>query len=782
MLGPRVDIGAYEMSNYYLAENINQGRWYVTIQEAIDAAGTDDHVVVSAGTHSGPGNRDLDFRGKAMTLRSGDPADPAVVAATIIQCHGSSDQPHRGLVFRSGEGAGTVVSGLTITGGVAPVESIGATTNAAGGAILCDGANPTISYCRIYANTSTDRGGGLFCNNASPTLRHCQIEYNVAGNNTGAGGTVGAGGGIHAVGSTILMEDCLLTRNRTDRGPSYANPATGTGINAGDGGAAWCDSSSLTFRNCTLSNNSAGPGGYGYKTNNANGGKGGAVYAASGSLAFVNCTLTANNAGFGSSGYYYASKGNGGSGGALYCSGASLSMTGCTMTGNRAGGGGHDVTDERKGRAGNGGDGGAVYCGTATFTDCLIQGNMAGEGGDGEYGGGAGGHGGGIYSPSGTVTLTRCTVIENAAGHGGWGQEPVRDGGGGGGIAASSVVAHRCTIAGNRTGNGGIANTSYSDFASRDAGNGGGIRCGTITIDNSLIVNNLTGYGPRAGTSKSSAGGDGGDGGGIWCVTGTVTNCTFVGNVTGPGGEGYYDNNSPPGDDGLGPSIDGNPTVRNCIFWFNVRDTRLGLAPDPRSMTFDPMLADLYGPDNDMATWQDNDYHLALGSPCINAGENAGAALFSDTTTSNGTTDTVIVADALQYAVGDQVEYAADGQVRVVAQVGAPDGTIRFDPPLPTASQVGKTIRNYGSGDLAGHARLLQGRVDLGAYESQPAFPGDCNGDGSVDTQDLLVLVAAWGTAADEAGYNAAADLNGDWAVDVCDLLMLVADLGKSVQ
>ena len=134
VLGPQVDIGAYEATAYYLAFNINQSQWSTTIQGAIDAASPNDEVVLSVGTHSGPGNCDLDFHGKAMTLRSSDPADPAVVAATIIQCGGASGQPHRGFVFRSGEGAGTVVSGLTITGGYAPVETIGGVTNAAGGA------------------------------------------------------------------------------------------------------------------------------------------------------------------------------------------------------------------------------------------------------------------------------------------------------------------------------------------------------------------------------------------------------------------------------------------------------------------------------------------------------------------------------------------------------------------------------------------------------------------------------------------------------------------------
>ena len=41
-----------------------------TIQAGIDLAIDGDEVVVSDGTFSGPGNRNLDFRGKLITVRS----------------------------------------------------------------------------------------------------------------------------------------------------------------------------------------------------------------------------------------------------------------------------------------------------------------------------------------------------------------------------------------------------------------------------------------------------------------------------------------------------------------------------------------------------------------------------------------------------------------------------------------------------------------------------------------------------------------------------------------
>ena len=82
---------------------------YPTIQAGIDSAGPGDMVIVSAGTY----NENLDFGGKAITVTSSNPADPNVVAATVIDCAGSG----RGVYFGNGEGASSVLDGLTITGG-----------------------------------------------------------------------------------------------------------------------------------------------------------------------------------------------------------------------------------------------------------------------------------------------------------------------------------------------------------------------------------------------------------------------------------------------------------------------------------------------------------------------------------------------------------------------------------------------------------------------------------------------------------------------------------------
>ncbi len=50
--------------------------------------------------------------------------------------------------------------------------------------------------------------------------------------------------------------------------------------------------------------------------------------------------------------------------------------------------------------------------------------------------------------------------------------------------------------------------------------------------------------------------------------------------------------------------------------------------------------------------------------------------------------------------------------------------------------------------------------------------PGDCNGDGAIDTADLGILIAAFGSS------TLIADINGDGTVDTADLGQLIANFG----
>jgi hypothetical protein len=56
-------------------------------------------------------------------------------------------------------------------------------------------------------------------------------------------------------------------------------------------------------------------------------------------------------------------------------------------------------------------------------------------------------------------------------------------------------------------------------------------------------------------------------------------------------------------------------------------------------------------------------------------------------------------------------------------------------------------------------------------------IPGDVNGDGIVDTEDLLLLLASWGPCPDPP-EDCPADFDGNGTVDTADLLILLANWG----
>jgi hypothetical protein len=131
------------------------------IQAAIDDATHGDVVIVSPGTYTGAGNRDILFKAKAITVRSIDPNDPNIVAATIIDCNGTEEEPHRGFYFNAGEEANSVLVGLTITNGFVTY----------GGAICCEASRPTITNCTLVANSAFFGGVSCrFCNLKWPSL------------------------------------------------------------------------------------------------------------------------------------------------------------------------------------------------------------------------------------------------------------------------------------------------------------------------------------------------------------------------------------------------------------------------------------------------------------------------------------------------------------------------------------------------------------------------------------------------------------------------------------
>jgi len=228
-----------------------------TIQAAINDANDGDTIIVSDGTYTGDGNRDIDFLGKAITLRSENGPENC-----IIDCQGSEDDLHRGFYFHSGEDANSVLDGFTITNGCAY----------SGGAIRClYSSSPTITNCIIRGNVApfepdfpwyfAQDGGGIYCYESSATITNCHFLGNTA---------TGSGGAIRSSNGNVLVSNCMFTGNQASYGGAIALYLDNMSIHNcviignragyefyGSGGGIFSNESTPTITNCTIRGNLA---------------------------------------------------------------------------------------------------------------------------------------------------------------------------------------------------------------------------------------------------------------------------------------------------------------------------------------------------------------------------------------------------------------------------------------------------------------------------------------------------------------------------------------------
>jgi outer membrane protein assembly factor BamB len=275
--------------------------------------------VIEPGVYTGVGNRDIDFLGKAIIVRSVNSLDPCTVAATVIDCEGAG----RGFYFHNEEGESSVLAGLTMTGGYADY----------GGGIRSYSSSPTISNCIITENSASYRGGGIYCRDGEPIIRNCVMTGNTATHGAGISCDWGArptitnctisyntaiqyGGGVFECDGPIT--GCTISGNHAgDSGGGLAGcygkvnscDISGNSANANGGGLWECG----FLNNCIISGNWAGAEGggiaQGYQLNscmvvgNSAAQDGGGMYFCDdwSGISITNCTVAWNHAasGFG---------------------------------------------------------------------------------------------------------------------------------------------------------------------------------------------------------------------------------------------------------------------------------------------------------------------------------------------------------------------------------------------------------------------------------------------------------------------------------------------------
>jgi hypothetical protein len=214
-------------------QNVTQGTRYAFISHAVAEANDADEIVAAPGVYK----ESIDFAGKAVTVRSENPNDPAVVAATVI------DGETQAVAFTAYEDTNSVLSGFTVTG--------------AAYGIYCHASSPTIRNCQILDNTEV--GVKLWeTDAANPVFANCII----AGNG-GAGIEMwsASGGRLRKYNCATVLH-CTIVDNASE-GISGGDPIVVNSIvyaNGRSGAAGQIDAHDATVSGCNVEGGCPGAG------------------------------------------------------------------------------------------------------------------------------------------------------------------------------------------------------------------------------------------------------------------------------------------------------------------------------------------------------------------------------------------------------------------------------------------------------------------------------------------------------------------------------------------
>jgi hypothetical protein len=313
---------------------------YETIQEGIHAAAAFDTVLVLPGTYYGPGNYEINFLGKAITVTSAPARD-----LPVVDC----GYDGRGFILQNGETAGSVLRGFHVY-------------EAYGGGVVCDGASPTIQDC-WFERGSASNGAGVEVLDGSPQIINCVFLNNLAG---------AGGGGLRCSGapSNPQVKGCLFKENDADFGggvmtrqgavPNIENCVFEGNTAAYSGGMRF-EAGSATLTSCLFKENHA-----------VSGGAMGSGYYSTPTLRYVTCIdNTASMRG------------------ACFADGTYADIQYCTFVGGASPNGGgmfcgepFGTMDLRNSIIAFSSEGAAVTCdaiGCPTITHCCVFGNAGGD-------------------------------------------------------------------------------------------------------------------------------------------------------------------------------------------------------------------------------------------------------------------------------------------------------------------------------------------------------------------------------------------------------------------
>lgn len=260
-------------------------------------------------------------------------------------------------------------------------------------------------------------------------------------------------------------------------------------------------------------------------------------------------------------------------------------------------------------------------------------------------------------------------------------------------------------------------------------------------------------------------------GGGIYNTTGsapTVIRCVFIGNSAGSNGAGVYNTNS-------------TPVLSNCAFIGNVASNNGGGVYNDSS---DPTVRN--------CTFQGNSG--AFGGGMYNGSSNPGITncIFWQNSDSGGMDESAQIHNASAVPVVNfcnvQGGWTGTGGDNLNVDpnfVNAVGGNLRLLGGSPCVNAGDNSVVTE-SVDLDGNPRIVNGTVDMGAYESS-TIPADRDADGDVDGVDFSVFASCFNKAGNpprtvgcDAGDRDALDFDDDSDIDGFDFSMFASCFNRA--
>ncbi len=216
-------------------EDGSQAHPFDAIQEAINVAAEGVAIHVCPGTYC----ENIDFLGKTLSVLGIDPDHFVVKGPRSVIAAAASGPVVR---FDNGEGPESLLAGFVITQG----------RGNPAGAILCDGASPSVVNCLIVGNRATaPDAAAIYCRNSQAVLSNCTIADNDTGSEAAA--LVVVDSNVTVVGSILwgntsqavlslgssepIINCCNLQSGYREEGNIEADPLfarRGSWVNTGD--------------------------------------------------------------------------------------------------------------------------------------------------------------------------------------------------------------------------------------------------------------------------------------------------------------------------------------------------------------------------------------------------------------------------------------------------------------------------------------------------------------------------------------------------------------------